>query len=419
MIKTSVSPYRWIVLLCLLPILATTNLFWLTFAPITGLAENYYDVSSLSIAFLSMSFMIVYILMVLPASWMIDTYGFRVAVGFGAIITAGFGIVRGLWGDHFTIVVIAQIGVAVGQPFLMNSITKVAARWFPVDERATASGIAMMAGSVGMILALILTPILVEQYGIKQMLNLYGMIALGSTLLFLIFAKERPKISLVSNETEEQSFSFRGLKEMMTKKNFLMLMICVFIVLGIFNAIMTWIESILSPRGISASDAGLVGGLLVIFGLLGSVILPLISDRVHKRRLLLIIPLTASIPGFMGITLFTEFSLILVSAAIIGFFVMGAGPIAFQYGAEIAYPVPEGSSFGMLMLTGQISGVLFVYMMDLWKMDSTGSFTPSLIILILFMILAIYVATKLKESTMIQSSSSNTSLNSTTFKGGV
>ncbi|MFS1514354.1 hypothetical protein VQL36_18290 [Chengkuizengella sp. SCS-71B] len=75
--KSNVSKYRWIVLLSILPILATTNLFWLTFAPITGIAEKFYDVSSLSIAFLSMSFMLVYILMVLPASWLIDTYGLK------------------------------------------------------------------------------------------------------------------------------------------------------------------------------------------------------------------------------------------------------------------------------------------------------------------------------------------------------
>ncbi|NBI28500.1 MFS transporter [Chengkuizengella marina] len=403
--KSPFPKYRWIVLLSMLPILATTNLFWLTFAPITGIAEEFYDVSSLSIAFLSMSFMLVYILMVLPASWLIDTYGFKVAVGFGAMITAGFGLMRGIWGDDFTIVIIAQMGVAIGQPFLMNSITKVAARWFPVDERATASGIAMMAGSVGMILALVLTPIFVEQYGFSKMLNIYGMIALLSALLFLIFAKEHPKNRLVGTESTEQSFSFSGLKQMITKKNFIYLMASIFIVLGIFNALMTWIESILSPRGITASEAGLVGGLLVIFGLFGSVILPYISDRIHKRRLLIIIPLSASVPGFIGITFLSQYSLILISAAIIGFFVMGAGPIAFQYGAEIASPVPEGTSFGILMLMGQISGVIFTYAMDFLKMKATGSFTPSLILLILLMFIAIWLATKLKESAMIQNSS--------------
>ncbi|MFS1514355.1 MFS transporter [Chengkuizengella sp. SCS-71B] len=330
------------------------------------------------------------------------------------MITAGFGLMRGIWGDHFTIVVIAQMGVAVGQPFLMNSITKVAARWFPIDERATASGIAMMAGSVGMILALVLTPIFVEQYGFTQMLNIYGMIALISAVLFLILAKERPKNQLVEAESAEQSFSFKGLKQMISKRNFIYLMASIFIVLGIFNALMTWIESILSPRGITASEAGLVGGLLVIFGLFGSVILPYISDRTHKRRLLIIIPLAASVPGFIGITFLSQYSLILISAAFIGFFVMGAGPIAFQYGAEIASPVPEGTSFGILMLMGQISGVIFTYAMDFFKMKTTGSFTPSLILLIILMFIAIWLATKLKESSMIQNSSNpvaNHSLN--------
>ena len=86
--------YRWVVLLAFMFVVAVNQLLWITFAPITGSAATYYEVSDLSIGLLSMSFMIVYIFVSIPASWVIDTYGIRVAVGIGAALTGVFGMLR-------------------------------------------------------------------------------------------------------------------------------------------------------------------------------------------------------------------------------------------------------------------------------------------------------------------------------------
>nr|MBI2904528.1 hypothetical protein [Chloroflexota bacterium] len=75
--------YRWIMLVVFMFIAAMNQLLWITFASITGDAARYYRVSDLSIAVPSLSFMLVYIVVSIPASWVIDTYGIRVAVGIG------------------------------------------------------------------------------------------------------------------------------------------------------------------------------------------------------------------------------------------------------------------------------------------------------------------------------------------------
>ncbi|HQH57154.1 MAG TPA: MFS transporter, partial [Candidatus Marinimicrobia bacterium] len=140
-VRFKVYPYRWVVLIAFMVIIAVNQLCWITFAPITGRAAQFYGVSDLSIGFLSMIFMIVYIVISIPASWIIDTYGIKIAVGIGAALTGVFGLIRGLLATSYQYVLIAQIGLAIGQPFILNSITKVAARWFPIAERATASGL--------------------------------------------------------------------------------------------------------------------------------------------------------------------------------------------------------------------------------------------------------------------------------------
>lgn len=221
-------------LLCTLPILAMTNVFWLTFAPITHDAQSYYQVSSLSIAFLSISYMIVYIIAAIPASLLIDTKGFKVSITIGALLTAVFGMARGVFADHYTMVVICQLGVALGQPFLVNAITKIAARWFPIASRATASGIATMAGYLGMIIAMMASPKILESVGFKKnLLMYYGYASIVCAVLFIIFAKEKkpktPPGPVLQAEHFKAKQAFRLFE---SKKNFIYLMICMFVLMG-------------------------------------------------------------------------------------------------------------------------------------------------------------------------------------------
>lgn len=395
-----VYPYRWVVLLCTLPILAMTNVFWLTFAPITHEAMGFYGVSGLSIAFLSMSYMIIYIIAALPASILIDTKGFKASITIGALLTAVFGMARGIFADNYTMVVICQLGVAIGQPFLVNAITKIAARWFPIKSRATATGIATMAGYLGMIVAMLASPAIYHAVGIKNLLMYYGYASIGCALLFIIFAKEQPATP-PGPVMETGHFRIKDDLNLFQGKNFIYLMVCMFILMGIFNAVMTWIEEMLRPRGISSIQAGTVGGVLVIVGLVGAVVLPALSDYVRKRKPLLIWPIILTIPAFIGLTYASSYGFIILFAAIIGFLVMGMGPIAFQYGAEVAYPVPEGTSFGILMLMGQISGIIFIFLMDALSAPVTGDMTTSLIAFSMLILVTFVIALKLKESPLI------------------
>lgn len=399
--KYKSSPYRWIILLCMIPVLAMTDVYWLTFAPITSTAEKFYGVSALHIAFLSMSYMIIYIIMAFPASWLVDTKGFRAAIGTGALLTAVFGMLRGIFASNFTIVTVAQLGVAAGQPFLVNSITKTAARWFPINERATASGIATMAGYIGMVVALVFTPSLTGKYGIEQTLMIYGYAAIICALIFILFSRERPKTPPGPSEELVSELNVKAIKGILHNKDYLYLMICLFVVMGIFNAVMTWIEDIVRPRGIISDQAGLIGGIMVVVGLIGAVVLPTMSDKLRKRRSFLIWPIFIAIPGFMGLTFLSNYYLLLICSAIMGFCVLGVGPIAFQYGAEMAYPVPEGTSYGILMTMGQISGIIFIFAMDSLRSSASGNMTIPLVILILLMFAVLLLSRKFKESYLI------------------
>jgi sugar phosphate permease len=397
--------FRWTILSIYMFLVAVNQMLWITFAPITSDATTYYGVSDIWIGILSMCFMIVFIVVSIPASWIIDKYGIRVGVGIGAAFTGIFGLLRGFVTTDFDLLLMAQVGIAIGQPFILNAITKFAARWFPIAERATAAGLGTLAMYVGILGGMIITPHLIIGSGIGGMLYIYGIVAMVAAVLFVVFAKEGPPTAPCRPDQEERSLVYDGIKNIFKVRDFNWLLFIFFIGLGVFNAVTTWIENILNPRGFSNTQAGIAGGLMIAGGILGALVIPILSDHYRKRTPFIIIALAGATISLVGITFATSYWLLLVSGAGLGFFLLSSGPIGFQYGAEITYPTSEGTSNGMLLLMGQISGIAFIFSMDFFKSAETGSMTRPLVILIALMTMGLLVSTRLKESSMMSKES--------------
>ncbi len=395
--EARIYAYRWLLLAAFMIITAINQALWITFAPITSDAMKFYATSDLAIGLLSLCFMAIYVLIFLPAAWLIDTWGLRPSVTLGAGLTAVFALTRGIFADNFTLVFISQVGIAVGQPLILGAITKLAGRWFPADERATAAGLGTLAVYLGVLASLIVTPILTTSYGMKEMLLIAGIAAVVAAAFFIIVAREKPPTPVGSEKDDVRSLMFDGLKSMIRSKDFLLLLAVFFVGLGMFNGITTWIEEIVGPRGFSTAQAGLAGGLMLIGGILGAVILPLISDSVRRRKPFVLIALIGLLPGVLGVTFATSYWLLLASSFVFGFFLLSAGPVGFQYGAELTLPAPEGTSNTLLLVMGQISGIVFIFLMDALKAPN-GSMTASLLGLVALAVVSIGLTLLLRES---------------------
>jgi MFS family permease len=392
-----VYPYRWIVLLVFMVAAAMNQVLWITFAPITSRAAAFYGVSELDVGMLSMCFMIVYVLVSIPASWVIDTYGIRIGAGTGVALTGVFGLLRGLPSHSYGLVLVAQIGIAVGQPFILNAVTTVAARWFPLRERATASGLGSLSLYLGILLGLVLTPILATRLHVDGMLLVYGVAALGAAVVFFGLARERPPTPPCLPGLEARSLVLDGFRRIFRHRSFLLLLAIFFVGLGAFNAVTTWIEEIVRPRGFGSEQAGLIGGAMIVGGVLGAVVLPSLSDRFRRRKPFMLASIAGAIVGLVGVTWAQTLGMLVTSALVLGFFLLSAGPIGFQYGAEITFPIPEGTSNGLLLMMGQISGILFVLGMDAMKSSANGSMAGPLVGLVTLLVLCLGLGVLLEE----------------------
>ncbi len=370
--------YRWVVLGVFMFVNLTIQTLWISYAPITGAAAAFYGVSELQIGLLSMVFMIAFIPLSIPVSWLIDGAGFRVAVGLGTALMGIFGILRGLSGAHYGLVLASSIGIAIAQPFLLNAWSTVPAKWFPVEERATAVGLVTLSNLVGTALGMVLTPILLGSMSIARTQSLFGLAAALSSAAFLLLARERPPSPPCAPGGEGRALMLEGLRHALADSSFWLILLLAFVAMGIFNGLSTWIEAIVRPRGFDPSFAGMLGALMLGGGLIGAVFLPAISDRRGRRRSFLLLACLGAMPGLLGLAFATEAFWVATSAFAIGFCLVSIMPIGLQYAAEITYPTPEGSSNGLIQLFGQ-GAVVFVYLMELMRTGS-GSFGPSLLL---------------------------------------
>jgi MFS family permease len=389
-------PYRWVVLAVFMFINLTIQMLWIGYAPITGPAARFYGVTDLQIGLLAMIFMIVFIPLSIPVSWVIDTWGFRPAVSIGAVLMGVFGVLRGLPGVNYPLVLWSTIGIAVAQPFLLNAWTKAPALWFAMEERATAVGLVTLASLAGTAVGMALTPLLTKQLSIPTVQLIYGGIAAFSAVLFLVFAREKPPTTPCQPGMETRALMLAGLKHALKVMPFWLYLFVFFIGMGIYNGISTWVENIIRPRGFTPTDAGTMGALLLVGGIVGAVVLSALSDRQHKRQRFLLLGVCLALPGLVGITFATSAWLLMLSAFMLGFFLVSIGPVGMQYAAEITYPTPEGTSNGLIQLSGQAS-VVFVYVMEAMK-EKDGAFTLGLVLAMVLLAICAGVVTRMRDA---------------------
>lgn len=388
--------YRWVVLAVFMLINLIMQMLWITYAPIISSAAKFYSVSELQIGFLAMTFMITFIPLSIPVSWVIDKYGFRLGVSIGAVLMGVFAIMRGLAGANYGLLLAGTIGIAFGQPFLMNSWTKVPANWFAINERATAVGLVTLANLLGVAIGQVLTPTLTDQLhiSIPNVQLIYGGVAAISALLFVTLAREHPPTPPCPPGMEVRSLMLDGLKQILRSVPFWLFVIVYFVGMGIFNGISNWV-GIIRPTGFTPTELANLGGLMVLGGIVGAVVIPSFSDKQHKRQRYMLLGVSLAIPGLLGVTFASAYWLLLVSAFFLGFFLISVAPIGLQYVAEVTYPTPEGTSAGLIQLFGQVS-VVYVYIMEALR-SKNGAFTPSLLLSVVLLMVLVGVITQMKD----------------------
>ncbi len=342
---------RWVILAGFALLTACTQWLWLAYAPITTQAHQVMAVSEGAVGDLAGIFPLVYVILALPAGRWLDTR-FGRALGLGAALTGAGGLLRLPGPASYGWAIAGQLVTAAGQPFVLNSITKVAARYFPARERTSAVSVGSVALFAGILAAVLSGGPLFRAGGLTLLLRVQAAVAVVAAL-WVLAAIRAPA---VFPGDPSVAVSLRWLR----RDGFMWVLAgLLFVGMGVFNAVATWLDSILTHFGLGDASGGLIA-IMTVGGIAGGAVLPGIVARRDQRRWVLEIAVVVTgaalamiaavhSPVFGGAALFTA-----------GFFLLAGLPVALDWSELHAGPERAAGAAGFLLLAGNLGGVVLV-----------------------------------------------------------
>ncbi|KAJ8025986.1 Solute carrier family 49 member A3 [Holothuria leucospilota] len=366
-------PRRWYILATVAVLNISNAMAWINFAAITNFSAEYYSATTDQINWLSIVYLVVSIPIGFVSIWVMDNLGIRVTILFGAwsnFIGIGIRCLSGIAGlsesARFPVVMVGQTIAALAQPFLLFVPTKLAALWFAENQRAIANAIGSMSNPFGILLSFLLSALLVsEPNDIPFMLLIFLIPAfIGVSMATFGVCDATPPTPPSASADEEGESFFKGFLECIRTPSFILLWVCFGGGYGIFNAISTFLEQIVCPLGYGDDFAGLIGALMLGCGLIGAFVAGLVVDKTHKFTPILKFNFVVAAIGVILLVIFSSYpdhgGGLGTGAILFGMFGLALFPIALELGVECTYPVKEGTSSGLLQISGQLQGIILI-----------------------------------------------------------
>lgn len=345
------SAGRWFVLGGYAMLAACTQLLWLTFAAVDTQTASVMHVSVGLVGDLAAVFPFVYIALALPTGRWLDVQ-FTRALGFGAILTAAGAVLRLVSPTSFEWQMAAQVVISAGQPLVLNSVNKVAARYFAPAERSIAISIGAAALFVGILAAVLMAGPAFAAGGLPLLFGIQaaaavisaGLIALGLRMPATFREDPSAAVSLRWLAHDRFMWTLAGL---------------VFLGMGAYNAVATWLQPILDHYG-EGDAAGNLIGVLTFAGVLGAAVLPTAAARRNRRRAVLIAALLITSAAFAGVAITHNVFAMAAILFVAGFVMLAALPVILDWSDIHAGAERQGSAVGFLMMAGNLGGLLLV-----------------------------------------------------------
>lgn len=374
---------------------------WNTWGPITASVKLAYpNWDDAEIALLSMWGTITMITGIVPMTVLLQAKGIRVALLLTAFFMSLGTTVRCFTIEEQAFTVLAHIGAVLNgfsgiiigaAPSLISS------RWFPHNERTTATGIGCTFNQLGNAGGFFLGPLMVHIPGnhsnysrngtydltpdeinmLRKSIRDYMWISFGLCAALFIgvitYFPEKPRKppSLTSFIHEQPSSFTEDIKRLLSNKNVWLLVIPYSITLGINVAWSSVLDINLAPFGITQDEASWMGVYVTMGGVFMAILASRISDILFGYMKLTIISLmVVATAGYTWFLLLMNECLpfskvqLFISVIIGASFNYACSPLFFELAVELAFPVPEGVVGAFLTICWNVVAAVFLFVMQ-------------------------------------------------------
>jgi cyanate permease len=300
--------------------------------------------------------------------------------------------------DGYAMLLFTVAFFGLGGPVTAVGLAKLVADWFTGASRGLASGIYITGASAGIALVLALTHPLVLPLtgGWREAHLLYGAIAFAIAFVWLAFGRDSPQ-SKADRAVHKDKKSRGSYLQVITQPAVLFVIIVGFSGFLANHGVRNWLPGILENAGVSPTNAGLLGALPAVTGIVGSiVVLRLATRRVDARIPAIVTLLIAS-----GVTILTimvaEGWLLVAAIAVEGFCAAAFAPLMLNTLMEMPSVGAKntGAAAGLYFTVGELGGTLGPVMMGI-AADITGNFMTGMVLVASIMFVTIIPALRIR-----------------------
>lgn len=365
--------------------------------PLVTILRTELDITYTHIGTLLGAWQLVFMAAAAPTGWMIDRFGPKRVLVAGALIVASALTLRG-FADGYPMLLFTVAFFGLGGPVTAVGLAKLVADWFTGASRGLASGIYITGASAGIALVLALThPVILPLTGgWRQAHFLYGAIAFAIAVVWLIFGRDSPQ-SHADRALHKDRKSRGSYLQVISQPAVLFVIIVGFSGFLANHGVRNWLPGILENAGVSPTNAGLLGALPAVTGMIGSiVVLRLATRRANARMPAIILLLIAS--GLAILTIMVAEGWLLVAAiAFEGFCAAAFAPLMLNTLMEMPSIGAKntGAAAGLYFSVGELGGTLGPVMMGI-AADITGSFMTGMVLVASIMFVTIVPALRIR-----------------------
>jgi MFS family permease len=334
-------------------------------AVMTDRLMNEFAIGATELGNLSAFYFYSYVAMQIPTGIFADRWGPRRLLTGGAAMaaigTALFAVAADLWWANAGRLL---IGASVAVAFV--SMLKLATHWFAPRQFALASGLALLFGVVGGVIAGVPLGMLIEAWGWRPVMGASAALtALLSVTIWLRVRDDPQDLSYLSHAPATATDKthtpiLRGMAEVLSYRNIWILLITP---IGIAGAVLTFaglwgVPYLRQVHGLETRSAAAITSLLLIAWAVGGPVLGALSERIGRRRPLYVATTAAALAGWVVI-IFLPIPVWLMTVTLLftGFF-SGNLIIGFAFAKESVPARLMGTASGICNMGPLLGGML-------------------------------------------------------------
>lgn len=315
------------------------------------------------------AFYLGYIITQIPAGFMADKFGVRLILGISLIMeglsTSALSYI-GTYETGFLLRILSGLGAGA----VFSSCSLALMEWFPVRERGKAFGALLAAPSGGILLTNLMVPPLSQYAGWQGAFQTVGSLTIFAGLMVLFFMRSR-------NTSGPLEKSIRvGFKVIFSHRSLILTALAGFCLLWLQLGVATWANAHIKRLGFTVIEAGLVMMWYGLGGMAAPLVSGLLSDRIGKRKGLILVSYLLTIPLCIAFGQQTGQWGLSIIAFVFAFVSYIANPqltiLISQFAGTQWAATANGTSNFIFQLASMISPFVIG-----WSIDLTGAFSAA------------------------------------------